>query len=66
MFCVFSWLGIHKFRHRPFKFHCYVKKLTYKSKYFTCDKYLTDEYHLSDKAIEKILREARDLDVPWD
>ena len=23
-----------------------------------------EEYHLSDKAIEKILREARDLDVP--
>jgi len=25
-----------------------------------------DEHHLSDKAIEKILKEARDLDVPWD
>tara|TARA_B110000467_G_C18015629_1_gene312879 strand:+ start:253 stop:471 length:219 start_codon:yes stop_codon:yes gene_type:complete len=43
-----------------------ILSLLTKMKYVDKIKYLTQEYHLSDKAIEKILREARDLDVPWD
>ena len=40
-----------------------ILTLLTKMKYSEKIKYLCDEYYLSDKAIEKILKESRDLDL---